>query len=184
MDTWLWDNGVFIYHFRLLTVPASVYQKPTISKLIPLQDNYIPPAATAESVTPQESLEETAFLDAIFSTQVIKKAEKFLIDKGHIVTRKYGKDGKVTVNANAFRETLHQIWFGLYSREHNALGSSGFEHVFLGETKNGQVSGFHNWIFFSKQEAQNKVNYNGHLRVMRLGSVRELMRYDSWLVTT
>lgn len=35
---------------------------------------------------------------------------------------------------------LHQTWFALYSRGHGADDSSGFEHVFVGEIKSGEVT--------------------------------------------
>lgn len=90
------------------------------------------------------------------------KAQKFLLDKNFISS------------AQAFRTALHQIWFGLYSRENRILGSSGFEHVFLGEIKENKVSGFHNWVFFSKEESNNKVNYKGRIgTVVNLGTVRK-----------
>ena len=40
---------------------------------------------------------------------------------------------------------------------------SGFEHVFIGEIKNGEVSGFHDWINFYQQEKTNAINYLGYL---------------------
>lgn len=41
--------------------------------------------------------------------------------------------------------------------------SCGFEHVFVGETKNGQeVMGLHNWIQFYLQEKHNHVDYKGY----------------------
>lgn len=33
------------------------------------------------------------------------------------------------------------MWFGLYSRGKGKISSSGFEHVFVSELKNGEVSG-------------------------------------------
>jgi hypothetical protein len=59
------------------------------------------------------------------TTAAMKKAEKFLIDKGFISSRKgYSEQN----NARAVREALHQIWFGPYSRENRTLGSSGKKH--------------------------------------------------------
>ena len=45
---------------------------------------------------------------------------------------------------------------------------SGFEHVFIGEIKNGDVSGFHNWAYFYQLEKSsagqnNEINYLGYL---------------------
>ena len=38
---------------------------------------------------------------------------------------------------------LRELWFTLYSRGGRVLGSSGFEHVFMGEKKAGRVQGLH-----------------------------------------
>lgn len=46
---------------------------------------------------------------------------------------------------------------------HDREDSCGFEHVFVGETKNGQeVMGLHNWIQFYLQEKHNHVDYKGY----------------------
>ncbi|XP_052313504.1 uridylate-specific endoribonuclease B-like [Oncorhynchus keta] len=47
-----------------------------------------------------------------------------------------------------FKEQLYRIWFVLYARRGTSRpDSSGFEHVFVGETRGGRtVIGFHNWI--------------------------------------
>lgn len=44
-----------------------------------------------------------------------------------------------------------------------SLDSSGFEHVFVGETKSGtELVGFHNWIQFYLQEKNGNLDYKGY----------------------
>ena len=52
----------------------------------------------------------------------------------------------------------------LYDRAYRAtLGSSGFEHVFVGECcKGGDVGGFHGWYHYYLLERQGDINYLGH----------------------
>lgn len=146
----------------LLTVDPQAYTRNTIALLVKLHDNYIADTGKAEVVTPEEVAEENAFLDAVFATPLFQKTKAFLIQKGFLTE-------------SNFRETFHQIWFGLYSR--GAVGSSGFEHVFLGELKSG-VSGFHNWVFFSKEEAAGRLNYNGWLDYGTFGSKGSLVSHN------
>ena len=42
--------------------------------------------------------------------------------------------------------------------------SSGFEHVFVGESRDKEVIGFHNWIQFYLQERRGNVDYQGYIR--------------------
>ena len=42
------------------------------------------------------------------------------------------------------------------------LDSSGFEHVFVGETRKRSVTGFHSWIQFYLQEKMGKIDYRGY----------------------
>ena len=44
------------------------------------------------------------------------------------------------------------------------MDSSGFEHVFVGEVKNGNVSGFHNWIMFYLEERRGHVDFRGYIK--------------------
>jgi len=62
-----------------------------------------------------------------------------------------------------FKKYLYGLWFELYSRTGKVNDSSGFEHVFLGEVKNGQVIGFHNWIQFFVEEKRGHVDYKGYI---------------------
>jgi len=42
--------------------------------------------------------------------------------------------------------------------------SSGFEHVFVGETRGQDVIGFHNWIQLYLQEKAQNIDYRGYFR--------------------
>lgn len=45
----------------------------------------------------------------------------------------------------------------------HSLDSSGFEHVFVGETRSGsEIVGFHNWIQFYLQEKNSHLDYKGY----------------------
>lgn len=54
------------------------------------------------------------------------------------------------------------------------MDSSGFEHVFVGETKTGsEIIGFHNWLQFYLQEKHGHLDYKGYKArvqdIVRLG---------------
>ena len=50
------------------------------------------------------------------------------------------------------------------TRGSSAQDSSGFEHVFVGETRDHkEVLGFHNWIQFYLQEKAGNVDYQGYI---------------------
>ena len=42
--------------------------------------------------------------------------------------------------------------------------SSGFEHVFVGETRGHDVIGFHNWIQIYLEEKSGNIDYKGYFR--------------------
>jgi len=120
-----------------------------------LLDNYIPDVKVTEIVTPEERAEEEAFLDAVFATPLMIKAQEFLASK----------------NLPNGRAKFHEIWFDMYNRGGGILGSSGFEHVFAGEINGNSVSGFHNYLFHAQEEAEERLNYHGYMDTVSLGAV-------------
>lgn len=80
--------------------------------------------------------------------------------------------GIVTADPATHRDVLKTIWFNLYSRGMGKIGSSGFEHVFLSEVKNGTVMGLHNWIYMSEAEKAGDLDYKGWTKKIDLGNVR------------
>lgn len=125
----------------------------TISRFMKLLDNYERSTGVTERVTTEELLEISLFLDAVLQTEVMKRAHRYLVSKG-----------QSSSNLRQFKSQLQLIWFNLYHRQRNTgLDSSGFEHVFVGETKSGtEIVGFHNWIQFYLQEKNRHLDYKGY----------------------
>ncbi|XP_067833376.1 uridylate-specific endoribonuclease B-like, partial [Heptranchias perlo] len=120
---------------------------------ISLLNNYEADTGEPEISTPEEEREIHSFLDAVMETAVLQIAHSYLVEKG---------TGKVT--KEEFKQQLYDIWFCLYARKGSSHpDSSGFEHVFVGETRGGQrVIGFHNWIQLYLQEKLGHVDYRGY----------------------
>ncbi|KAG7279006.1 hypothetical protein CRUP_001947 [Coryphaenoides rupestris] len=126
---------------------------PTFSHFVKLLDNYEMSTGVAERVSPAEVRENNLFLDAVLQTAVMTRAHRYLVLKG-----------KSNSDLRQFKSQLYLIWFRLYHRERNAgMDSSGFEHVFVGETKTGsEIIGFHNWLQFYLQEKHGHLDYKGY----------------------
>ncbi|XP_025833418.1 poly(U)-specific endoribonuclease homolog [Agrilus planipennis] len=150
----------------LIAVTNGTFKIATIELLRPLYDNYILETAQNEHVTPMEREEENKLLDAVVNTQVMRFTRNFLIDKGKI-----GKDPK------EFRDYLKQIWFTMYSRGKGKIGSSGFEHVFLTEIRDSQISGLHNWLYFYEEESRGNADYLGYMRKIEFGNKGSILKF-------
>ncbi|XP_052008922.1 uridylate-specific endoribonuclease C-like [Xyrauchen texanus] len=125
----------------------------TYACFIKLLDNYERSTGVAERVTAEEVTENNSFLDAILETAVMKRAYRYLVEKG-----------KSHSDLKLFKSQLYYMWFRLYHRDRSGgEDSSGFEHVFVGETKFGrEIMGLHNWVQFYLQEKQELLDYKGY----------------------
>ncbi|NXG20930.1 ENDOU endoribonuclease, partial [Grallaria varia] len=126
----------------------------TFATFICLLDNYETSTGVAEVVTPEEIAENYCFLDAILETKVMRLAHEYLLKKN-----------LAKPNLADFKHQLYDIWFQLYAREGgDRPDSCGFEHVFVGETRHGNVIlGLHNWVQFYLQEKRNQIDYKGYV---------------------
>lgn len=84
--------------------------------------------------------------------------------------------GKSFPNMNSFQAHLKEVWFTLYPRSNNwskAIDSSGFEHIFLGESKGKQqsIGGLHNWIGAYLLEQKGTLDYTGYISYTKLSQV-------------
>ena len=61
---------------------------------------------------------------------------------------------------NDLQNVVYDCWFAPYRRVKNN-DSSGFEHVFVGEEKNGKITGLHNWIQYYIEEKKGNIDYLG-----------------------
>ena len=178
-------------------VSSELLNRPTYATMLNLYNNYVAAAQTAETVTAQEIAEENTFMNAVFNTDVMRKTYQFLRARGKIsqcklqpfvfsistfseLRRSWGVNnlkwnrsfaGEITGSKADFKRQVKELWFGMYSRAKGKLGSSGFEHVFLGELKDG-ISGLHSWLRYYLEEKSGSMNYLGYIRTRSIGRVK------------
>ncbi|CAJ1969494.1 unnamed protein product [Cylindrotheca closterium] len=136
------------------SVDRRALNRPTYKTFVALLDNYTSQTGQAERVTSSERKENSDFLNAIMQTAPMQFCHKYLHAK---------IPDKVSSSQNEFKKLLNKIWFDLYRRA-GSLDSSGFEHVFVGEVKNGKISGFHNWIQLWMEEQKGDLDYRGYIK--------------------
>ncbi|XP_032895241.1 poly(U)-specific endoribonuclease-B-like [Amblyraja radiata] len=136
-----------------LFVNEDVCKKKTFSAFISLLDNYEADRGHPEVITPEEENEIHSFLDALMETRVLQRdldVWKF--------TRRTTKKINEALTQQDLSIGVEMSCFLLHRPN-----SSGFEHVFVGETRGGRtVIGFHNWIQFYLQEKLGHVDYRGY----------------------
>uniref|UniRef100_A0A914P9I8 Endoribonuclease n=1 Tax=Panagrolaimus davidi TaxID=227884 RepID=A0A914P9I8_9BILA len=137
------------------TVDSSLLRKPTYEKYIALMDNYHFEVGKIEQSDNEERREIVDFIDAIFETRPWKILIEFLQKKKH----PYAKD------VPNFKRWIKQLWFDDYSRAKGVPDTSGFEHVFVGESKNGEIAGLHSWLRFYQLERNHtaELDYQGFI---------------------
>ncbi|EDW62295.1 endoribonuclease CG2145 [Drosophila virilis] len=149
----------------LLSVDAKALEPSTIAKMRLLFNNYEQDTLVNEHVTANERKEENEFLDAVMATSVMRQAMLFLQQKG-----------LVTPDPKTHRDLVKELWFTQYSRGQGKIGSSGFEHVFVHEVKNGTIIGFHNWVYVNEEEQAGRFDYKGYMKEQDIGTKGKVLK--------
>lgn len=98
-----------------------------------LFNNYTLDQTKPETNTASESEEIQELLEMVIKAEVMVIAREYVSDR----------TGK-TISENQWWRILEQIWFEQYDQGKN-LNLSGFEHVMVGEQKQGKLQGYHFW---------------------------------------
>uniref|UniRef100_A0A8R1HQ07 Poly(U)-specific endoribonuclease n=1 Tax=Caenorhabditis japonica TaxID=281687 RepID=A0A8R1HQ07_CAEJA len=131
---------------------TSLLRKPSYELYLNLMDNFNRQTGVIEPRVSQteEKSEVGKFLDHVLATNPMKELYNWLKVKGH----------PISTNPGVFRFWIGQLWFSHYSRALGRPDTSGFEHVFIGEAKNGEISGMHNWLRFYALENNRTENFD------------------------
>ncbi|KAJ0407300.1 hypothetical protein ATCC90586_002228 [Pythium insidiosum] len=147
-----WQHGDVAEDPLFTFVDQSIFTRRTYKLFFDLLDNYERGVGVSETVTMEELTENNAFLNAVLDSAPMRYAYNWLV-----------KNKKFAGDISAFKKKLDSIWFGLYRRQARN-DSSGFEHVFIGEEKDGKICGCHNWIQIYNEERHGRLNYLGYIK--------------------
>ena len=129
-----------------------------------LLDNFAVNFRDPEEYSPQEGEEIDSFLLQVIDSEPMRLARSY-------VTRVL----QPGLTVAGFRAALRRMWFDIYTNHYRGRSThycSGFEHVFVGEGKfdrrrgaaasKGEISGYHSWLKFYRDEDGGRVNYLGY----------------------
>lgn len=137
--------------------------RPTYRTLRSLLGHYHPETGRAERMDDRWRADIDAFLDAIIKTSVVQFCHRYCVVHG-------GQN--VPRDMPGFARLLQTMWLDLYNRTKGGpKDSSGFEHVFCGEVRDGKISGFHNWVRFYLEERKgvSVLDYRGYIKPKNQG---------------
>ncbi|CAD5234435.1 unnamed protein product [Bursaphelenchus xylophilus] len=136
-------------------IRPSVLNQPSFKALLDLVPLFNPQTGIAEDNSPDKQKKEKAFIMAVFNSGPFKQLIDVLRKKNHPFAK----------TPDVLKQSMYDLWFGMFSRAKGKLDSSAFEHVFIGEAKNGEVSGMHNWVVINnfENDPKNTLNYRGFI---------------------
>jgi hypothetical protein len=114
-----------------VSIPDSKRQTYDLTKA--LLDNYRLDQTKREDTTQAEAQEMLALLDPVTDSAPMEAVKELI-----------GQRQGTTYSRDAFQNMLFDVWFRQYDMGRN-VDLSGFEHVVVGEQKQGTVGGHHFW---------------------------------------
>lgn len=168
----MWDEGDMAAEPLFTFLDPNVLKRPTTAAFIALLDNYSAELGVTEVVDRHEHEENRLFIDLILTTPCMQYVFVYLQRANK--TRAQTKE--------QFAAELHQVWFGLYTRK-RTNDSSGFEHVFVGEIKDDEIVGFHNWIQIYLEEKKGAFDYQGFIKPKRPALPSRISQENAQLIS-
>jgi poly(U)-specific endoribonuclease len=123
-------------------VQVDILRRPTFQALIKMLGNFSPQAGITEPDNDKTKADVVNFINTIFGSKPWTVLTNLLRQKNYPLAK----------DPNTLKNAIKMMWFDHYSRAKGVPDSSAFEHVFIGELKNGEVSGLHNWVTFYIRE--------------------------------
>lgn len=110
-----------------------------------LFNNYVLDQTKPEIDTPQELMVEKqeiqSFIEYAYKTPPMEKAREY-----------YSEQTRRKVTDDEWWAIIERIWFDQFDSGKQNKGLSGFEHVIVGEQKQGKVQGYHFWYKYYLDE--------------------------------
>ncbi|XGW25140.1 hypothetical protein V3C99_006501 [Haemonchus contortus] len=150
-------------------VDGRLLEKPSYKQFLALADNFNRHTGTTEprvSVA-EEKRETSTFLTTVLESKPWKVLYRYLNQKGH----------PFAVSPLVFRYWIAQLWFVHYSRARGRADTSGFEHIFMGEEKNNEISGLHNWLRFYTLEKNKTEHFDYKGFIIKRGNVMASLKF-------
>ncbi|VDO73571.1 unnamed protein product [Heligmosomoides polygyrus] len=142
-------------------VDQSLLTKPSYSQFLALMNNFNRETGLAE---PRVSVDEVRLMKMKI-TVIFERAKTQ--DAWHPFAR----------DPTYFRYWIAQLWFIHYSRASGRTDTSGFEHIFIGEEKNDEVSGLHNWLRLYMLERNKSEDFDYKGFVEKRGNVMAAVKF-------
>jgi hypothetical protein len=133
-------------HQLIVKVEIPAHKKESYARVATLFNNYTLDQTKPEVNEPEESKEVQEFIEAIYKSPPMQVARDY-VSKQYL--QREIRDHKLT--DDEWWAILQRVWFEQFDNGANQ-DLSGFEHVLVGEQKQGKAQGYHFWYKYYLDE--------------------------------